>query len=213
MQLKDYITIGLSLLALFFSFCSIIFTYLSFRRSATRLKVQQMSFSPNPFMVSVRPNMLYIYGKQSPKLWNVVPMLYLVLYLKIDNLSHTGITISNVVLNDCFLVSKTNNEQLDKDLSLTYFSSEEAKERDISIYGHAVPMSNSKLERSHYDEIMIGDRIESKSSIEGLFIVSGNLNLYDSVFDGDNKLTIVTPDKKFDTYVEIYKTIIPDMGE
>lgn len=64
------------------------------------------------------------------------------------------------------------------------------------------------LKPNDYNLINIGDRIESKSSIEGVIIISGNLDLYNAVNDGINKLTIVTPDKKFDTNIEINKTVI-----
>ncbi|MTI70831.1 MAG: hypothetical protein FH751_11335 [Firmicutes bacterium] len=212
MQVKDYITITISLLALSLSFCSIIFTYLNFKRSTSRLEIQQLSFSPKLFDTSARPNILYLSGEQNPDLWTVVPMLYLILYLKIDNLSHTGITISNVLLNDSFLVSKTNNIQLDDNLTLSFFSSEEARDRDFSLYGHAVPMSRTSLEPEHYNIIKIGERIESKSCIEGLLVVGGNQDLYNAVKEGSNKLTIVTPDKKFDANIKIYKTTIPDIG-
>ena len=70
-------------------------------------------------------------------------------------------------------------------------------------------MSATALKPNDYNLINISDRIESKSSIEGVIIIPTDGNLYDAVNDGLNKLTIVTPDKKFDTYIEIDKTVIP----
>lgn len=67
----------------------------------------------------------------------------------------------------------------------------------------------TSLDVDDYKVIKIGDRIESKPSIERIFIVSGNWNLYNAVKNGTNKLAIVTPDKEFKTYIEIDKTIIP----
>ncbi len=63
------------------------FTFLSFRRNVTRLKVEQLYFSPNPFSTSIRPNILYLDRAQSTDLWKVVPILHLIIYLKIDNSS------------------------------------------------------------------------------------------------------------------------------
>lgn len=213
MQMKDYITITISLVALFFSFCSLLFTFLNFRRTATRLKIEQLQIFPNPLASRVRPNMLYLDRKQNPDLWTVVPIFYLIIYVKINNLSHTGITISNFIINNKFSVSKFNTVELEKELPLGYFSSKESEIRDLKNYGHAIPLSLTVLRSDDYDFINIGDRIESKSSIEGVIIISGNQNLYVAVNEGINKLTIVTPDKKFDTYIEINKTIIPKFGK
>ncbi|AYD39628.1 hypothetical protein D4Z93_03460 [Clostridium fermenticellae] len=70
-------------------------------------------------------------------------------------------------------------------------------------------MSLTDLRSNDYDFINVGDRIESKSSIEGIIIIPGNQDLYLVVNEGINTLTIVTPDEKFDTDIEVYKTIIP----
>lgn len=121
MQPKDYITITISLISLLFSFGSLIFTFLNFRRNITRLKIEQLHFVPNPFATTVRPNILYLDREQSPDLWTVIPMLHLIIYIKIDNLSHTGITISNFIINDEFLVSKLNPAGIQKELKLSFF--------------------------------------------------------------------------------------------
>ncbi|WP_242661994.1 hypothetical protein [Desulfitobacterium hafniense] len=65
MQIKDYITITISSIALLFSFCSVLFTFLNFRRTETRLEIEQLKFSPNPLATKVRPNMLYLDGISS----------------------------------------------------------------------------------------------------------------------------------------------------
>lgn len=213
MQIKDYITISISLFALLFSFCSILFTFLNFRRSETRLEIVQLQFSPNPFVDKIRPNMLYLDRRQDPDLWSVVPIVYLIIYVKINNMSHTGITISNFIINDNFLVSKVNKVEIEKELPLSYFSSKASEIRDLKNFGHAVPISLTTLKPDDYDFINIGDRIESKSTIEGLIIIPGNQNLYSAVEEGLNRLTIVTPDKKFDTLIEIDKTVIPNFNE
>lgn len=209
MQIRDYITITISLVALLFSFCSLLFTFLNFRKTETRLEIEQLQFPPNPFANRVQPNMLYLDRRQKPDMWAIVPILYLIIYVKINNLSHTGITISNFIINDKFFVSKFNTVELEKELPLSYFSSKDSEIRDLKNYGHAIPLSLTVLRPDDYDLINIGDRIESKSSIEGVIIVSGNQNLYVAVNEGINKLTIVMPDKKFDTYIKIDKTLIP----
>ncbi|PEM49626.1 hypothetical protein [Bacillus wiedmannii] len=211
MQIKDYISIGISIVALFFSFGSLIFAFLTFRRNTTKLKITQMQFAPNPLGTKITPNKLFLDRQQSPDLWSIVPMLHLVIYLKIDNLSHTAITISNFIINDEFLVSKANIEEMKKKLALTFIASENCKNKELTEYGHAIPMSTLTLEPDDYPLIKVGDRIESKSSIEGIVIVSGNRNLYSAIKDGGNKFTIVTPDKKFDSYIEIDKTVIPNI--
>ena len=213
MQIKDYITITISVIALFFSFFSLIITILNYRRNVTKLKIEQLNFVPNTCGTRITPNKLFLNGKQSTDLWTVVPMLHLVIYLKINNLSYTGITISNFIINDELLVSKINIEELKEELSLSFFASKECLSRDLEKYGHAVEMSRMTLEPADYSLINIGDRIESKSSIEGVIIISGNWDLYNVISDGMNKFTIVTPDKKFDTYVEIDKTIIPKFSK
>jgi hypothetical protein len=210
MQTKDYITITISLIALFFSFGSLIFTLLNFKRNATKLKIEQLHFAPNPLGTRVTPNKLFLDRKQSTDLWTVVPMLHLIIYLKIDNLSYTGITIRNFIINDEFLVSKINMEKMKEELSLVFFASEECNKRHLERYGQAVSMSSMALKPNDYNLINIDNRIESKSSIEGVIIISGNWNLYNAVNDGINKLTIVTPDKKFDSHVIIDKTMIPN---
>jgi len=207
---KDYISIVVSLLALLISFSSLIFVFLNFRRNATKLKIIQSRFAPNPFGTKITPNKLFLDREQSTELWTVVPMLHLVLYLEIANLSHVGITISNLIINNEFLLSKVNEERMDKELSLTFFASENCQNRELEEYGHSVPMTAMTLHPNDYNLIKIGDRIDSKSSIEGMIIASGNWNLYNAIKDGINKLTIVTPDKEFDVHIEIDKTIIPN---
>ena len=123
MQIRDSITIIISLVALSFSFCSLLFTFLNFRRTQTRLEIEQLQFSPNLFANRVQPNILYLDSDQNPNLWIIIPMFYLIIYMKINNLSHTGITISNFIINSKFLVSKVNTVTLEKELSLGYFSS------------------------------------------------------------------------------------------
>lgn len=212
MQIKYYITIGISLVALCFSFISLIFTFLNFKRNSTKVKVQQIHFFPNPFH-GARPNKLFLDGKQSSDLWAVFPTVHLVVYLKIDNLSHTGITISNFIINDSFLVSNINTNELKDKLPIRFFSCEESYERDLLKYGISTPIFMTSIYADDYKLIKIGDRIDSKSSIEGILIVSGNWNLYNAIKNGINKLTIVTSDKKFKSYINISKTIIPDFSK
>lgn len=211
MQAKDYITVGISLVALLFSLSSLIVTFLNFKRNATKLNIEQLFFAPNPLVPTATPNKLFLDREQSQEFWTVVPMLHLIIYLKIDNLSHTGVSISNFIVNDEFLVSKVNTGNMKGELSLIFFASEKCNNREMEEYGHSIPMSATSLEPNDYNLINVGDRIDSKSSIEGIIIVSGNWNLYKAINDGDNKLTIVTPDKKIDTYIEVDKTIIPDI--
>lgn len=52
-------------------------------------------------------------------------------------------------------------------------------------------------------------QLSFKLAVEGIFIVSGNWNLYNAVKNGTNKRAIITPDKEFKTYIEIDKKIIP----
>ena len=92
---------------------------------------------------------------------------------------------------------------------MVIFPVQESENRDLENYGHAVPLSVTALRPGDYDIINVGDRVESKSSIEGVIIIPGNQDLYVAVNDGINKLTIVTPDKAFDTYIKIDRTVIP----
>lgn len=215
MEMKDYITITISGIALFFSFVSLIFTFLNYKRNATKLKIEQLHFVPNPFGTKITPNKLFLDRKQSADLWTSVPILHLVVYLKISNLSYSDITISSIIINNNneFLVSKINAEKMQEELALSFFASEKCRNRDLEKYGHAVPMSAMTLDSKDYSLINLGDRIESKSSIEGVIVISGNWDLYNAVNDGRNKLTIVTRDKKIDTYIEIDKTVIPNFSK
>lgn len=213
MEIKDFVTIGISIIALIFSLISLIFTYLNYRRNLTKLKIEQLHFAPNPLGISITPNKLFLDGEQSAKMWTIVPLLHLIIYLKIDNLSYTGISISNFILNDKFLVSKINMWEMKKELSLSFWASKECYDKELERFGHAVPMASMTLGPNDYSLINIGDRIEAKSCIEGVIIISGNGDLYNVINDGINKLTIVTPDKKFDKYVEIDKTVIPNFSE
>lgn len=213
MQARDYISIVVSIISLFFSFASLLFTFFNFRRNATKLKIQQIYMRPDPFGVNARPNILYLDSSQSPDLWTVIPMLHLIIYLKIDNLSYTGITISNFIINDDFLVSTRNTVETGKKLALSFFASKETQEKEFQKYGQATSASNTSFDPDDYNLIDIGKRIDSKSSIEGIIVISGNTDLYNAVKNGKNKLTVVTPDKKIDTYIEIDKTIIPDWSK
>lgn len=209
MQIKDYITIIISGTSLIFSFSILIINFFNYRRNMTKLKIEQLKFESNPLIEKTTPNKLFLNGKQSPDLWNVVPSFHLVIYLKINNLSYTDITISNFIINDALQVSKINIEKLKKELFLSFCPSKKCCSKSFEEYDYSVIMSNTPLKHDDYSLINIGDRIESKSSVEGVIIISGSWSLYNAVRDGINKFTIVTPDKKFDTYVEIDKTIIP----
>ncbi len=210
MQTKDYFTVVISVVALLFSFGSLIFTFLNFRRNATKLKINQLQFFPSPLGTKLTPNKLFLDGHQSPDLWSILPIFHLVIYLRIDNLSHTGITISNFIINDEFSTSKVNMEELKKELSIIFIASEECHKKELNKYRQSVPMMVTSIKPDDYTHIKIGDRIDSKSTTEGIIIISGNWNLYSHINDGLNKFTIVTPDKKFDSYVEIDKTVIPN---
>lgn len=209
METKDYITITISIVALLFSLISLLFVFLNYKRNATKLKIEQFNFKPNPLSADVMQNTLYLDRAQSTELWNIVPILHLILYIKIDNLSYTGITISNLIINDHFLVTQYNSSKVKEEINLCFFASELANNREIETYGHSIPMSATSFEPDNYNLINIGDRIDSKSTVEGVLLISGNTDLYNSVNDGINKLTIVTPDRKFDSKIEIKKTVIP----
>lgn len=213
MEKKDFVTIGISVIALLFSLISLIFTYLNYKRNLTRLKIEQLHLAPDLLGIRITPNKLFLDGEQNKKLWEVMPMIHLVLYLKIDNLSYTGITISSLVINDEFWVSKINVKELKKELLLNFFASEKCCNKELKIYGHTNRAFCNCLRLDDYSFINVGDRIEAKSSIEGVIIISGNWDLYNVIKDGINKFTIVTPDKKFDKYVEIDKTVIPHLSE
>lgn len=209
MRLNDYITLIVSILALLVSIMSLLITFLNHKRNSTKLEIRQLKFRPGVLDIKTRPNMLYLDRSQDSSLWEVVPLLYLIVYLEIKNLSHTGITISNFIINDIILFSKANMVKFEKELPLCYFSSKKSFDKNMGVYNCTCPIVHTILKPEHYDMINVGDRIESKSSIEGVIILEGNQILYNAVIDGVNKFTIVTPDKKFDVYVEIDKTIIP----
>lgn len=123
------------------------------------------------------------------------------------------ITISKFIINDKFLVSRVNRVEMEKELQLSYFAGKESRIRDSKKYRYELRSSATTLRPDDYDLINVGDRIKSKSSIEGLIIIPGNQDLYVAINEGKNKLTIVTPNKKFDAYIEIDKTVIPKFNK
>ena len=213
-QIKDFITIGISALALLFSGISLAVSFLSFRRNSTKLKVTQLIFRPTPLSVGALPNKLYLDRKQDQSLWSQIPMVYLLVYLKIDNLSYTPISLNRVIINGNFVVTMANRVKFgESDLSLAHFASEDSHLQDLERFGTAIPMSVTGLKKDDYNFITIGDRIEAKSTLEGVLIVQGSIDLYNAINDGNNQLEICTPDKNFKVDVEIAKTKIYNFDE
>lgn len=214
LQIKDLITIGISGFALLFSGVSLVVSFLSFRRNSTKLKVTQLIFRPDPLSVGALPNKLYLDREQDPSLWSKIPIVYLLIYLKIDNLSYTPVSLNTVIINEKFVVSMANRFKFRKSsLSLAHFASEDSHSRDLERFGTALPMSATGLKEDDYNFITIGDRIEAKSTLEGVLIVHGNIDLYNSINDGNNQLEICTPDKNFKVDLEIAKTEIYNFDE
>lgn len=209
METVDCITIFISTIAIFLSSLSLIIAFLNYRRGTTKLKINQLYFASNPLATKVIPNKLFLDREQSKELREIVPILYLIVYLKIDNLSYTDITISELIINDKFLVTKINNRTMKEKLSLCFFSSKDCFNRDLNANGSAVPLSMQTLKSDDYDIINVGHRIASKSTVEGIIVISGNKELYKAVNDGKNKLTILTTDKKINVNIEVDKTVIP----
>lgn len=213
-QIKDFITIGISALALLFSGISLAVSFLSFRRNSTKLKVTQLIFRPTPLSVGALPNKLYLDRKQDQSLWSQIPMVYLLVYLKIDNLSYTPISLNRVIINGNFVVTMANRFKFrESGLSLAHFASEDSHLQDLERFGTAIPMSVTGLKKDDYNFITIGDRIEAKSTLEGVLIVQGSIDLYNAINDGNNQLEICTPDKNFKVDVEIAKTKIYNFDE
>ncbi len=213
-QIKDFITIGISALALLFSGISLAVSFLSFRRNSTKLKVTQLIFRPTPLSVGALPNKLYLDRKQDQSLWSQIPMVYLLVYLKIDNLSYTPISLNRVIINGNFVVTMANRFKFrESGLSLAHFASEDSHLQDLQRFGTAIPMSVTGLKKDDYNFITIGDRIEAKSTLEGVLIVQGSIDLYNAINDGNNQLEICTPDKNFKVDVEIAKTKIYNFDE
>ena len=213
-QIKDFITIGISALALLFSGISLAVSFLSFRRNSTKLKVTQLIFRPTPLSVGALPNKLYLDRKQDQSLWSQIPMVYLLVYLKIDNLSYTPISLNRVIINGNFVVTMAKRFKFgESDLSLAHFASEDSHLQDLERFGTAIPMSVTGLKKDDYNFITIGDRIEAKSTLEGVLIVQGSIDLYNAINDGNNQLEICTPDKNFKVDVEIAKTKIYNFDE
>lgn len=213
-QIKDFITIGISALALLFSGISLAVSFLSFRRNSTKLKVTQLIFRPTPLSVGALPNKLYLDRKQDQSLWSQIPMVYLLVYLKIDNLSYTPISLNRVIINGNFVVTMANRFKFgESDLSFAHFASEDSHLQDLERFGTAIPMSVTGLKKDDYNFITIGDRIEAKSTLEGVLIVQGSIDLYNAINDGNNQLEICTPDKNFKVDVEIAKTKIYNFDE
>lgn len=205
----DYLAIFVSILALAISFACAIISYMSFKRNDTKLDVMQMDFYPNAFASSL-PNKLYLDREQSQEMWQIAPVLHLFLYVKISNESYTGITISNIIINDAFTIAKINSKCEDDEIPITFFASEKRHEIELENYNTAIPMLAGIWYKKDFDFINIGERIEAKSSIEGIIYASGNQPLYNSIRDGLNKITIVTPGKNMNTTVDIAKTLIPN---
>ena len=213
-QIKDFITIGISALALLFSGISLAVSFLSFRRNSTKLKVTQLIFRPTPLSVGALPNKLYLDRKQDQSLWSQIPMVYLLVYLKIDNLSYTPISLNRVIINGNFVVTMANRFKFrESGLSLAHFASEDSHLQYLQRFGTAIPMSVTGLKKDDYNFITIGDRIEAKSTLEGVLIVQGSIDLYNAINDGNNQLEICTPDKNFKVDVEIAKTKIYNFDE
>lgn len=213
-QIKDFITIGISALALLFSGISLAVSFLSFRRNSTKLKVTQLIFRPTPLSVGALPNKLYLDREQDQSLWSQIPMVYLLVYLKIDNLSYTPISLNRVIINGNFVVTMANRFKFrESGLSLAHFASEDSHLQDLQRFGTAIPMSVTGLKKDDYNFITIGDRIEAKSTLEGVLIVQGSIDLYNAINDGNNQLEICTPDKNFKVDVEIAKTKIYNFDE
>ena len=213
-QIKDFITIGISALALLFSGISLAVSFLSFRRNSTKLKVTQLIFRPTPLSEGALPNKLYLDREQDQSLWSQIPMVYLLVYLKIDNLSYTPISLNRVIINGNFVVTMANRFKFgESDLSLAHFASEDSHLQDFQRFGTAIPMSVTGLKKDDYNFITIGDRIEAKSTLEGVLIVQGSIDLYNAINDGNNQLEICTPDKNFKVDVEIAKTKIYNFDE
>lgn len=208
MEIKDWLNIAFSLTAIVLSAVSLVISIMQFRKNITSIEFEQICFHPN-FEPSATPNKLYLDSRQDMKLWKILPILYLVIYLKIDNKSHLGITISGFEINDVFKVNDLNLYKLEKETSLAFFSSYESQEKDLENFDMTVPMAKVILNPSDYARIKIGERIEAKSYTEGILIVRGNWDLYNSINNGTNKLSIITPDKKIDGVIEIDKTLIP----
>lgn len=213
-QIKDFITIGISALALLFSGISLAVSFLSFRRNSTKLKVTQLIFRPTPLSEGALPNKLYLDREQDQSLWSQIPMVYLLVYLKIDNLSYTPISLNRVIINGNFVVTMANRFKFrESGLSLAHFASEDSHLQDLQHFGTAIPMSVTGLKKDDYNFITIGDRIEAKSTLEGVLIVQGSIDLYNAINDGNNQLEICTPDKNFKVDVEIAKTKIYNFDE
>jgi len=213
-QIKDFITIGISALALLFSGISLAVSFLSFRRNSTKLKVTQLIFRPTPLSEGALPNKLYLDREQDQSLWSQIPMVYLLVYLKIDNLSYTPISLNRVIINGNFVVTMANRFKFrESGLSLAHFASEDSHLQDLQRFGTAIPMSVTGLKKDDYNFITIGDRIEAKSTLEGVLIVQGSTDLYNAINDGNNQLEICTPDKNFKVDVEIAKTKIYNFDE
>ena len=213
-QIKDFITIGISALALLFSGISLAVSFLSFRRNSTKLKVTQLIFRPTPLSEGALPNKLYLGREQDQSLWSQIPMVYLLVYLKIDNLSYTPISLNRVIINGNFVVTMANRFKFrESGLSLAHFASEDSHLQDLQRFGTAIPMSVTGLKKDDYNFITIGDRIEAKSTLEGVLIVQGSIDLYNAINDGNNQLEICTPDKNFKVDVEIAKTKIYNFDE
>ena len=199
-QIKDFITIGISALALLFSGISLAVSFLSFRRNSTK--------------EGALPNKLYLDREQDQSLWSQIPMVYLLVYLKIDNLSYTPISLNRVIINGNFVVTMANRFKFrESGLSLAHFASEDSHLQDLQRFGTAIPMSVTGLKKDDYNFITIGDRIEAKSTLEGVLIVQGSIDLYNAINDGNNQLEICTPDKNFKVDVEIAKTKIYNFDE
>ena len=213
-QIKDFITIGISALALLFSGISLAVSFLSFRRNSTKLKVTQLIFRPTPLSEGALPNKLYLDREQDQSLWSQIPMVYLLVYLKIDNLSYTPISLNRVIINGNFVVTMANRFKFrESGLSLAHFASEDSHLQDLQRFGTAIPMSVTGLKKDDDNLITIGDRIEAKSTLEGVLIVQGSIDLYNAINDGNNQLEICTPDKNFKVDVEIAKTKIYNFDE
>ncbi|PAE06409.1 hypothetical protein CHI12_16680, partial [Terribacillus saccharophilus] len=93
------LSLFISLVSLLVAIIVGIVQILNWKSNRTRLKIAQIMYNPNPIGNRNYINHLVLDGDQDSSIREIVPIFYLFIYIKIENLSFQPITISNFTLN------------------------------------------------------------------------------------------------------------------
>lgn len=194
LEINDIVTICISCLALLVSSNAS-------RKNNTRIKLKQTKTVYEMFKLDF-DNILGRNNQQSKKLWNSdLALYYLCITLEVRNLSHADITLGN------FKINKTDipNSLILNENNITQFNG--GSGTDIQIYFRDVnKLQAGSINLKNIKLIYPQLRLKSKSTYIGTVIITLQGEYYNMIKEGNNVITIETPDKKFKKRVKIKKT-------